>query len=324
MPIPEKGTQDYTDYVIALATRGTLREGIINEPRAFFDEVVVNPALGSETPGNAGVFYNGEQFPIRLTHLLGCVRFLNNAAESQEIDNEANINAVGLRLVFHDQYYMNPQMLPVPLWGNKPVAAAEVVSFGVSTWDFVHNGRPFVLSTRDTLVVDIQLQDAVVPETPVPITVQFSGFGMLSKRPYLFSSRRNLDALTSIAMPTTDVRNDGSEPVIITDMTVHVGAELGTVDPEGNISRLRFNIRQIGNGTNAKWFSGPQVPIAINRMQATLAGPTTGRAVVHEFPGDGLLWEPGEGITYFAANVGGDDELSSVLALGLLGYIMVR
>jgi hypothetical protein len=148
---------------------------------------------------------------------------------------------------------------------------------------------------------------------------------MLSKRPYLFSGRRELDSLLTTSLPTTDFRNDGSEPVIITDMTVHVAAELGTVNPEGNIGRLRFNVRQVGNGTNAQWFSGPQVPVAVNRMQATLAGPTTGRAVVHEFPGDGLLWEPGEGITYFAGNVGGVVQgFNSVLCLGLLGYIMVR
>lgn len=319
--IPERGTQEYIDYVIALAARPTLREGVINEPRAFYDEVAVNPVTGTETPGTPGVFVNGEQFPIRLTRMLAAVRYLNTAAN---IAPEEDINAIGLRMVFHDQYYMNPQFLPLPLWGNVPVAAAESVSQGLSTWDFVHNGRPFVLSTRDTLVVDIQLQDIAAPATPVPVRVQFSGFGMLSKRPYLFSSVRNLSALTSISMPTTDFRNDGSEPVIITDMTVLVGAELGSTNPSGDINRVRINVRQVGNGTNARWFHGPLVPVVIDRMQATLVGPTTGRAVVHEFPGDGLLWEPGEGITFFCNNVGGVESTDSVLVLALLGYIMVR
>ncbi len=107
-------------------------------------------------------------------------------------------------------------------------------------------------------------------------------------------------------------------------MAVHVAAELGTANPEGNINRVRINIRQVGNGTNAQWFSGPQVPVPIDLMQATLMGPTTGRAVVHEFPGDGLLWEPAEGITVATRNIGGDQNFDSVLVLALLGYIMVQ
>lgn len=320
--IPEKGTQEYIAYVISLAERRTLREGVLNEPRAYFDEITVQPERGRATQGNPGAFYNGEQFPVRITHMLGAVRFLD--AVDNEVDDETNVNGIGLRMQFHDQFYMNPMFLPVPLWVNKNVAAAEPVAQGNSSWDFVRNGRPFVLSARDTLAVEVQLRDVLVPDEPVPVTIQFTGFGMLSKRPYILTSRIELDDLTTQTMQTTDLRNDGSEPIIVTDMALHVANELGSVNPEGDINRVRFNIRQVGNGTNAKWFSGPQVPAPLNLMQGTLAGLTTGRAVVHEFPGDGLLWEPGEGITVQVNNLSGEDDFSSVLVLGLAGYIMVQ
>lgn len=322
--IPPRGSEQYIDYVVNLA-KGRVRQGIINEPRAFFDIVPLPaqaaPAVGIVTPGNPGVFENGEQFPIRLTHMLAAVSFLDDDGNE---DDQFNIQSIGLRLIFHDQYYMNPQFLPLPLWGNKVVAASDVVSFNTSAWDFVENGEPFVLSARDTLTVTVQLNDLVDPGNDIPVTVAFTGFGVLSKRPYLLSSRRNLDSIVATNLSTVDMRNDGSEPIVITDMTVNVGAEAGAVDPRGVIGRVSLNVRQNGNGTNARWFQGPTNPVNIPNMQATLAGVTSGRAVVHQFPGDGLLWQPGEGITVEAQALNIiEEDFASRLALAFTGYIMV-
>src|SRR5574342_548594 len=144
MNVPERGTQEYIDYVLRLSERGVLREGVVNEPRVFFDEIAINPD-GQETAGSPGVFVNGEQFPIRLTHMLACVRYLNAAAQ-QGVDSPLNIQRCGLRMIFHDQFYMNSVHLPVPVWGNKIVAGSDASGSAVSTWDFVENGQPFVLS----------------------------------------------------------------------------------------------------------------------------------------------------------------------------------
>lgn len=318
-PIPEQGTQEYIDYVVNLAKGPVMRDGIINEPRVFFDLVDMPADQEIETAGNPEALVNGEDFPIRITHMTACVRFLNSE-DPPVVDDQFNIQTIGMRLQFHDQFYMNPAFLAVPVWGNKVVASSDTVSFGTSSWDFVSNGQPFVLSARDTLQVRVQLNNTNDPQAPIPVTVTFTGFGMLSKRPYLMSSTVQLAALGVVIMPVTDFRNDGSEPIVITDMTVNVASELGATDPTGRIGRVSLNVNQVGNGTNALWFKGP---VGIPNMQATLLGVTSGRAVCHRFPGDGLIWEPGEGIQVAARPTSINGGFDSNLLVGFAGYIMI-
>jgi len=323
--IPAKGSPDYTDYVIALAKGPSLKEGVINEPRMFFDVFAPIPptggaAQGIPTAGTPGAFVNGEQFPIRLTHLTAATRYLQS--DNVTSDDPRNIQRIGLNLVYHDQFYMNPQFLPLPVWGNKVVAAADVVSFATSAWSFVENSRPFLLSARDTLMVQVRLDVAANPNpgSEIPVNVTFTGFGALSKRPYILNSQILMNK-ANFAMPMTsdDFRNDGVEPIVITDMTVNVGAALDASDATGDISQVSINVRHVGNGTNATLFNGPA---ALSWCPAQLLGLTTGRAVVHEFPGDGLIWEPNEGITVFAEALG-SATFASVLCLGLGGYLMI-
>lgn len=316
MTAPPKGDPRYVDYVIALSKRGFLRKGVINEPRTFYDLIDLH-ADQTITGGTPGVLINGEQFPVRLTHMLASVAYLDNG---NDVDNELNIQRIAQRLTFHNQMYMNSQLLPLPLWGNKPVAAAESVSSGTSHWDFVANGQPFVLSARDTLLITVALNDVVDPPSAVPVNVAFTGFGMLSHRPYLLNSQVELATIVPVNLTTVDFRNDGSEPIVITDMTVNVAGEIENVNPTGSIGRVSIQVRQVGNGTNANWFDGPLVGPGM-RMQATLLGVTSGRAVVHQFPGDGLIWEPGEGITVEAQLLAPND--TSRLTLAFSGYIMV-
>lgn len=315
--IPQKGDRDYTDYVVRLGA-DHIRQGVINEPRIYWDEIAQNPASNTIlTEGTPGVLVNGEQFPIRLTHLMAGVRFI---AQDASVDDTAGIQRIGLRMVYHDQFYMNPQLLPLPVWANKQIAMPTPQGFGNSHWDFVANGQPFVLSARDTLTVTVQLQLAPQPDTTIPVNVIFTGIGALSRRPYLLNGSVDLADVNETDLSTVDFRNDGSEPIVITDMVANIGGQSDAA-PAGDIGRLRFNVRQIGNGTGARWFSGPAVPVAIPNMPAVLAGVTSGRGVVHQFPGDGLIWEPGEGITIQTQSTIVGNQ--SVLVLGLAGYIMV-
>ena len=319
MPVPVKGSPDYVDWVVQLAQSGIMREGIINEPRIFWDEI---PQDGEPTVkfGSQGVFQNGEQFPIRLTRMIATTRFLDDQVPGVA-DSEINIQRIGLRMKFHDQYYMNPAFIPIPAWGNVVSATPPTFNQSTAAWDFVANGQPFVLSARDLLRVTVQFE--VDPGDLTPVTVSFTGFGMLSKRPYWFSSLRQFQGVAPIDLPVNDLRNDGSEPIAITDMTVTVGPTEDVVDPQGNLRQLRINVQQVGNGTNAQWFAGPQIPVSIPNMPAPLMGVTSGRALVHQFPGDGVIWEPGEGISVETQGVLQPQAFASVLVLALSGYIMV-
>lgn len=314
---PKKGDRDYTDYVIRLGS-GRIREGVVNEPRIYWDEVAQNTSSTSAiTQGTPGVFINGEQFPVRITHITAGVRFI---AQDNTIDDTAGIQRIGLRMVYHNQFYMNPQFLAVPVWANKRIAMPTPQGLGNSHWDFVANGQPPVLSARDTLTVTVQLQSAPTANQFIPVNVVFTGIGALSRRPYLFNGTVNLTDANETNLSTVDFRNDGSEPVILTDMTANIGGQDNGA-PAGAIGRLRFNVRQSGNGTGANWFSGPKTPVMLPNMPAVLAGVTSGRGVVHELPGDGFIWEPGEGLTIETQSLIAG--VQSVLVLGLCGYIMV-
>lgn len=303
------------EYLIKLAEKNVC-EGIIEEPRFFYDSIGVDNT-GLVTPGNEDVFRNGEQFPVRLTHMVAAIRG-EELASPVALVNERMIQRTGLRLTFHDQYYMNREFVPIPLWVNKVVAAGDTVTTAVASWFFA---RPLILSTRDSLRVSVALEDT--PTVDRRVVVCFTGVGIQSKRPYFFSSDVVLTTTASTILSTDRFRNDGAEPIVLTDMTVSCGADnagLATDDPQGDIRRFRVNVRQLGNGTGADWGTGPVGANVLAECPAPLFGVTSGRAAVHEFP-EPLLWEPGEGITVETQQVGGTVTANTVLAIGLFGYL---
>jgi len=291
---------------------GSLADGILHEPRAFYDVIDVDPD-GQITPGNPEVFKNGERHPIRLTHMTAAL-----AAETVEdqpaFQDERNIQRIGMRMEFHNQFYQNPEFLPLPLWGDMPTAASPQVSFGTSAWEF---DVPFILSARDTLTVEVELSS--VPSSARRVNVSFVGIGLLSGREYLLNSEASLDSVVRTKMSSVAFRNDGSEPMILSRGTCNVSAPVDEDDPTGDIRVLSLQVRQVGNGTNANWFQGPT---AFPLMPAVLWGVKSGRCVVHKFPGDGLLWEPGEGISLELQSLS-DLVPPARVFVGLTGYITV-
>ncbi len=294
-----------------------IEAGIIHEPRAFFDTIDLNQD-GLETFGHAEVFKNGEQFPIRLTHMTAAVGLLDQEGEDAD---ERQIQRLALRMVFHQQAYMNQELVvPVQQWANKNVAAAEPISAATSSWRFEF---PFVLSTLDTLSVVVQaVRDDLNAQTAVTVTVAFTGIGMLSGRPHFFNGEVALSDAQRTTITTTAFRSDGDEPVIVKDMTVNLSAGADAEEPTGDIRGVRLNIRQNGNGTNAFWFQGPATLPGGELMPATLLGQQTGRAVVHKFPGNGLIWEPGEGIDVITRALR-PSALNQILNIALLGYVII-
>ena len=311
------------ERIIAIAEEN-IERGIFEEPRFYYDEIVINDSTSIRTFSNQGAFVNGEQYPIRLTHLEAAIRLLASDGAAVVTD-ERIIQRVGLRMNFHGHDYMRREFEPLPIWHNQRTAAAHVVSFGQSTHVFA---RPAVLSARDTMVVTVRLERATSSSNTRIITVSFTGYGLVTKRPYFFSGQSiALSTTVAVNIDPSRYTNDGDEPIVLTDMTVHCAAENLANNPQGDIRECRVQIRMVNGGTGADWFIGPSASAttgAINdRMPAVLLGTHSGRCIVHEFPKP-VIWEPGEGLTLEVQALIGSLQATgdAVLALSLSGTLV--
>lgn len=300
----------YIDYMVKLAAKNVAK-GVIEEPRAYFDSFTLLPD-GVVSNGDRNTFINGEQFPVRLTHATFFVRpdFLQRSGFDLR-----QMQRMGCRFTFHDQYYQSREFKPLPLWATKVVTGPQALTPAFSAYTF---DRPVILSARDSLRVQVALESQ--PTSPRRVSVSFTGVGLLSKRPYFLASEVDLADQAPTTLDTVDFRNDGTEPIALTDMVAHCGAEAFDPVGAGDIRQLRIQIRQIGNGTGADFYIGPTSPNPLSQMPAALLGTTQGIAIVHQFPGDGLIWEPGEGVVVQGIALDQSAELLN-LAVALTGYI---
>jgi len=327
--------QYYSEYEAYLQklSRENVTKGVLYEPRAFFDyqQMLDTP---QQTPGAPEVFRNGTEWPVVITHLTANLAQLNPQnvpSDSREAQN------VGMYLKFHDHYYMSPpqqlqdssgafsQVLsPLPTWQNTRSAPGEVTAASAANWRFA---RPFILSTRDTLRVEVLARSPNSFENPIyTVSVSFTGIGIVSRQPYFLSAtKNNLSGAAVQTMDTERYTNDGAEPILITDMAVSVaGDTLNEVD----LRRIYIGVRQLGNGTNAAWFQSRLTsittqPIPNDMICASNLGVLSGaRSIVHEFPVP-IIWEPGEGVdAVYAALATGLTQ--RIVQVALLGYVAVQ
>lgn len=329
----EQHYKEYEAYLQKLS-EGNITSGVLYEPRGFFDYIELDGV--NEVKGHPEVFRNGEGFPIIITHMTAAISYL--AQDYTTVADERNVQRVGAYLNFHDQFYMSPpQQLgggvtissaPLPTWINTVVAAGDSVSRGNTCWQFT---QPFILSVRDTMEVDVALYS--LPIESIPVTVSFTGVGILSRQPYFLSGTVVLTRLSIQTIDPEQFLNDGAEPILITDMTVQVQADTSTdvLDPSGDSRRAFVRIKQRGNGTGKSWFQGPlntqlsggtqQVPTS--SCCAANLGPSMGRGVVHAFPRP-LIWEPGEGILLTAQGLTAAVGNANSVSVALLGYVAVQ
>jgi len=307
--------QRHIDYLVELAAKN-VDSGIIEEPRIFFDRITA--AFGGlATRGDPDAFVNRENWPVRITHATLAMSPDWEASPTSVSTDERQVQRVGLRFYFHDQYYMSKEFVACPLWGNKVSALPELISPAVASKTF---DVPCILASRDTLRIEGRLRET--PASARRVTVAVTGIGLLSKRPYFRASYRSVSNTSVFAFDTSDFRTDGSEPVAITDMVASVGPEANAVDGAGDIRLLELQVRQVGNGTGADWFQHGTLATSPTRLPCELLGVTGGRAVVHRFPGEGLLWEPGEGV--IPEIIALDSSLyGGILGVALHGYLSV-
>ena len=320
-------SKEQLDRVILTANRN-LADGVIEEPRVFFDEIQLAND-GESVYGSADAFRNGEEYPIRIRYMTCAMRYLGAATSPVVVQDERDIQHVGLRFNFHGQDYMRRAFIRAPAWHDVPVAAGPLLTQAQSTMRF---DRPFILSSRDSMRVRVQL-DVTPTDGTRTTTVAFTGYGLDSRRPYFKAAELDLANTTIRQLNTAFFRNDGNEPIVMTKMTVFCGAESTAQNPQGNIRIARVQINQLGNGTQAEWFQGPSTDITgllagPQLCPAVLLGTQAGRSVVHRWPplvdspDGGLIWEPGEGLQlecdFPAAQA--DDQ---VLIIALIGTIIV-
>lgn len=333
------------DRLVKLAAKN-IDKGVIEEPRVYYDVITLTQPPEGSLPGDVSVgdpdaFINREQFPVRITHLSAQLLWKSVSGTIVGLD-ESKIQGAGLTLRHHDEYYMSPQFLPVPQWANAYVALSPAITMSSVTWEFP---TPVILSARDSLRVEVatvlNLQD-YFPEgelvSGIQASVAFTGTGLLSGRPYFFGASVELPnevGMKRLFNPS-QLRNNGAEPVAITNMTLSQPGFTVTDEEDaqqyigGNVRLLDVQVRQQGNGTNADWFRGPVIPVARPRCPAGLLGFNGGRSVVHRFPGDGLIWEPGDGIVpqlrAIVENLQesvGEVEVMPDIALSLMGYVSI-
>jgi len=344
-------------------------EGVLIEPRAYFDflnyvdaSVDLNVQVWNTDPG---AFTNGEQFPVRLTHFVVSPNF--KVATFGTKDNVAQyvypdaLHSVKLRIERYDEFYMNEFLINAPAWHNVNIAPPVAVGNALVTRTLKH---AIVLSARDSFRVEcervpfgdavgVSASNAEPPVTvtgSVAVTFTFTGVGMRSGRVYTWGDTLNFyaDGPSIQSFDPAQLQNVGGEPVAITQMSFQVGPGDPILNGDVTVppadapamfdTRLfRVGIRQQGNGTQADFQHGPTYPTEIRRMPLSLWGTDVGQSVVHQFPGDGLLLDPGQTVrvqgTRLAAIGADEDEREAfaaglhypeVVSIGLLGYLMVK
>ncbi len=301
-------------YLQKLAKRNVC-DGILREPRLYFDQLAF-PVGTSEVRSAPECFRNGEQFPVVITHICMQMRRNEGGAGNPAQGDERLISRYGVRFRNADSFYMSSRFVQIPLFHNVNASASPVVTQGQVTWNF-----PFVvpLGQRDSFVVDTQLFAA--PVSTRPVSVAFNGLGRASRRPYQLSSTINLNNAVQQQLDPSDFRNDGAEVIDITQMTAFVGANDADNDPVGNIREARFGIRQTGNGTNANWQSGPNTGSLL--APGPLWGPDVGRCVIHRLPGDGWVFDPGQGVSVDMISSDTARAVEEAIDISMCGYIVV-
>lgn len=255
------------DYLVKLAQQSAA-QGIVEEPRVYYDAVRLLPNQRVVRTQD-GLFANGEQFPVELTHFTFALR-------NPEVD-ETLLQKVAFRIVFDGSYYQSNQFIAAPNWHTEVNAGAPVLSRAVSCYTF---DRPLILTSRNALEVRVRLQNVPTTGQTRRVEVTFKGTGLLSNQPYVFSGFKDLANALEGNIDPDRYRNGGAEPIALTDMTVFCSAETESVSGLGDIRECLVQVRSIIDGTQSDFFQGPTAPV-LAPMPAVLLGKTVGRCAVH-------------------------------------------
>lgn len=307
-----------SDYVRKLALRNEKEaDARLFEPRLFADTFVFDGAT-QLVMADPDVFRNGEKFPMRITHIIMAAQFEADDEQTPVGGDERVVQRYGLRIKAHDTYYQNALSVPLPLWANIPVNASDVITRAQACWKL---DRPVILGNRDTFEILVAL--LVAPETGTErVAVAVDGVGMYSRQPKRLTGYVDLSDILPTPITSDSLRNDGTEPMEISTITLQHTPATAVSNPIGNIRNVRTRMRINGNGTNQWWnWTRPAPAVANQLIPANLFGLQTGRAIVHRLPGDGWLWMPNEGVTPQVESL--LTSRADTILVAMSGYIMV-
>lgn len=340
---------DYEALSVMLRTSGSgACKGVRYEPRVWYDvyDAPVD-ATGVIIPSpNTDVFINSEEFPVVMTKMIFSVLGITiNSLDDPPIplyvidglDSWMNLFAVRIRQ--HGNYFMEGTTrqidtqtagVPIGVFNSGINAQVENISPGVVVWEF---DKPTILSTRDSFRIPVQLQSTNDYSTTRPVSVGLQGYGLISKQPYNLGGSIDAGPTSAAAdIDETNFRNDGNEPIVLTRMTAFCGpSSEELIDKTPDSRWAAINMKQIGNGSNANWFSGPSGQngaTAFPYCPLPLLGGTGGSStVIHTLPGPGWVFNPGEGISIDYRNPMsisfGYTVVSLRIGVSLLGYQVV-
>jgi hypothetical protein len=320
------------DLLVRTAAKNAVK-GVVEEPRIFFDVIPIGTVVQAVKTNDLEAFINRERFPVRITHAAMAIIPYGDDEDVVVGDDERYVQRVGLRMRNHAQWYMRQNFVAAPLWLNENTGQVANTARGSSSWTLP---RPVILSARDAMAIRLKIDAVCAFQGSIErrdVTVSMMGVGLLSSRPFFFADTKTFlstDAGEEKTLNPTNFRNDGKEPVAITDVSIYVSPGMtsdGTPieDSLGDVRYVGLQIQHLGNGTQSKWFQGPQGPLAVPYLPASLSGFRSGRCIVHRFPLDGLQLEPGDGVQVEATPLIVDDEDPENFRLGvaLMGYISI-
>lgn len=305
------------------AAHEQLDTGVIYEPRGY--PVIFQNGFGGPTaapgqefqPANDQPYLtNGEQFPVKITHVV-----LGSTLPEVALEF---VQRVGLRFRYHDNYFPNPFFTPLPAWQNKPSALPLYLNRGTAVWTF---DKPNILSAQDTLKVTMRSVSADVAMTA---SVVFHGFGLFSRRPYMVAGTATLPASHQpVDVNAIVYRDDSSEPIALFQMVVTVKGTVSFQNPQsqGDLRGVEIQVKQSGNSSRANWLQpirSNDRQFATDQLPASLIGAHGGNQIVHKLD-EPWIWNPGEGFTASAMNID-LSEVSNAYVFGAmaLGHIIIR
>lgn len=312
---------DKTKQMMQFLASQNICDGILYEPRLYW--TVLSPTAATPLAvSDPEVFRNGEDFPVRITHVLAAIR------KTSDSDDDRLVQNYGLLLRKNDTYYMNTIHAALPLWHNTRAAAGDIVMASTATWKF---WKPLIMGARDVFEASAQLEFAVGAEDGSRrVSISFNGVGLLSRRPKQITSYIDFESANGtsvVSFDSDDLKNDGVEPLEIHEAVINVAGE-SNISPAGDILVARLQCRLRGNGTNAEWVQGPTTVAGITTSNgpAVFFGPSVSRAVIHTVPTGtdghpGWLWYPGMGVTAELKYLYGEEQS---IYIGLLGHVIVK